>query len=127
MNVRFRSDQGLIIVRTTLVGPDGDTVIRMALDTAATRTLIVPAPLMIIGCDPTTSTRFRQAATVSGIERSRLVRVDSIESLGHRVSDLDVLCQTLPRSVGVDGLLGLDFVRGLNLNVDFRNGTISLT
>jgi hypothetical protein len=37
-----------------------------------------------------------------------------------------VLAYTLPPSLGVDGLLGLDFLRGLNLTLDFREGRMSL-
>ena len=33
---------------------------------------------------------------------------------------------TLPPSVGVDGLLGLDFFRDQLLRLDFKNGLISL-
>jgi predicted aspartyl protease len=34
---------------------------------------------------------------------------------------------TLPRNIPIDGLLGLDFLRGLELNINFRTGQITLT
>jgi hypothetical protein len=37
-----------------------------------------------------------------------------------------VLGHTLPPSSGVDGLLGLDFFRGLCLNIDFRPGRLRI-
>ena len=37
-----------------------------------------------------------------------------------------VLCFTLPSSAGVHGIVGLDFLRGLCLTVDFRQGQVSL-
>ena len=37
-----------------------------------------------------------------------------------------LICHTLPASVSVDGLLGLDFLRGQRLTIDFRAGRIAL-
>jgi hypothetical protein len=37
-----------------------------------------------------------------------------------------VLAHTLPPSAGVDGLLGLDFLRGQVLTVDFRSGRVTV-
>ena len=39
---------------------------------------------------------------------------------------LVVVCHTLPPSAGVDGLLGLDFLRNSRLTIDFRSGQIVL-
>jgi hypothetical protein len=33
----------------------------------------------------------------------------------------------LPPGAGVDGLLGLDFLRGQSLTIDFRSGEITLS
>jgi hypothetical protein len=33
---------------------------------------------------------------------------------------------TLPPSAGVDGLLGLDFLRGMRFTADFRAGALTL-
>jgi hypothetical protein len=38
------------------------------------------------------------------------------------VHNFPVLGHTLPPSAGVDGLLGLDFLRGQSLTLDFRSG-----
>jgi hypothetical protein len=37
-----------------------------------------------------------------------------------------IIAHTLPPSATVDGLLGLDFFRGQQLNIDFRRGEITL-
>lgn len=64
--------------------------------------------------------------TGSGVEFVPRVKLDKIEALGRERKDFPVLCHTLPTSASVDGLLGLDFFRGLNLNVDFGGGRITL-
>jgi hypothetical protein len=37
-----------------------------------------------------------------------------------------VLSHTLPSSATIDGLLGLDFLRGQMLSIDFRQALVSL-
>jgi hypothetical protein len=37
-----------------------------------------------------------------------------------------VLSHALPPTTGIDGLLGLDFLRGSVLTIDFQNGQIDL-
>jgi hypothetical protein len=41
--------------------------------------------------------------------------------------DYPVVCHTLPAGTKVDGLLGLDFLRGQSLLIDFRAGEIMLS
>ena len=36
------------------------------------------------------------------------------------------VCRDLPAAIAIDGLLGLDFLRGTRLTIDFRNGTIDV-
>ena len=43
-----------------------------------------------------------------------------------RCADLAMLGHTLPPSAGIDRLLGLDFLRGQQLGIDFREGVITL-
>jgi len=52
MSDQFDPRNGLILVRVKLWGPDGDTVLTLALDTGATDTLIGIGPLVTVGYDP---------------------------------------------------------------------------
>jgi hypothetical protein len=52
--------------------------------------------------------------------------VRRISALGQERSNFPVLAYTLPAEIGVDGMLGLDFLRGFKLTVDFRDGQLSL-
>ena len=65
--------------------------------------------------------------TGSGVEFVPRVSLDKIVALGQERTTFPVLGHTLPPSAGIDGVLGLDFVRGQTLTVDFRTGTITLT
>jgi len=68
-----------------------------------------------------------QVTTGSGVEFVPRVSLDKIVALGQERTTFPVLGHTLPPSAGIDGVLGLDFVRGQTLTVDFRTGTITLT
>lgn len=52
--------------------------------------------------------------------------INRLSALGHHAVGLRVLAHDLPASAGIDGLLGLDFFRGLALTLDFRAGRIDL-
>lgn len=126
MNVPFDPRNGLVIVRAELTGSCGNGVVRLALDTGATGTLINAGILVAIGYDPTLALGRVQVTTGSGVEFLPRVTLDKIKALGHERADFPVLCHTLPPSAGVDGLLGLDFCRGQKLTVDFRKGNARL-
>lgn len=126
MTFTFDPFKGLIIVRAELEGPSGAAILRLALDTGATGTLINAEMLVSVGYDPALAHVRVQVTTGSGVEFAPLIRTSSVVALGHERCDFDVLCHTLPPSANVDGLLGLDFFRGHNLNIDFRNGQVTL-
>ena len=126
MSFSFDSHQGLIIVRTELAGPSGSAVLRLALDTGATGTLINAAMLTAIGYDPALTPDRFQVTTGSGVEFVPRVILKRIVALEQKRVDFPVLCHTLPQSAGIDGILGLDFLRGLTLTIDFRGGQVAL-
>lgn len=126
MNFPFDPQQGLIIVRTEIWGPIGSAVLRLALDTGATSTVVNVGLLVAIGYDPALVPDRIQITTGSGVEFVPRVMVDRVAALGQEQTGFPILGHTLPPSAGVDGLLGLDFFRGQNLTLDFRAGQVSL-
>lgn len=126
MNFPFDPNQGLIIVPAELAGPSGTVLLRLALDTGATGTLINAAMLVSIGYDPSLVPDRVQVTTGSGVEFVPRIELDKITALGQEQADFAVLSHTLPPSATVDGLLGLDFLRGQCLTIDFRIGEIRL-
>jgi predicted aspartyl protease len=127
MSCSFDARRGLIVVRAELHGPLGAAVLSLALDTGATSTTINVAPLVAIGCDPALAPDRVQVTTGSGVEFAPRVVLGRLEAIGQTRSDFAVLAHTLPPSAGVDGLLGLDFLRGKLLSRDFRSGEATLT
>ena len=82
--------------------------------------------MVSIGYDPALTRDRVQITTRSGVEFVPRLVVKRLIALGSAQMDFSVLGHTLPPSAGVDGLLGLDFLRGNRLSVDFKDGIITL-
>jgi predicted aspartyl protease len=126
MSIAFNSQQGLIIVRALLWGPKGQRSVRLALDTGATSTVVNTAILVTLGYDPAVSPDRVQMTTGSGVEYVPRLPIDRVNALGQERTNFALVAHTLPPSASVDGLLGLDFLRGQELTIDFRNGQLTL-
>jgi len=126
VNFAFDPERGLIVVRAELWGPTGSGVLQLALDTGATSTLVNVGMLVAIGYDPALIAERVQVTTGSGIEFAPRVVLQRVRALGQERLGFPVLGHTLPPSASVDGLLGLDFFRGLDLAIDFRTGRLRL-
>jgi predicted aspartyl protease len=126
MTTSFRPKQGLIVVPVELFGPLGSSILRMALDTGATYTIASVEMLMAIGYQPDLVKNRVQITTGSGLVAAPKIMVQQIDALSQTRESFPVLAYTLPRSAGIDGLLGLDFLRHRALTIDFRTGRITL-
>ena len=113
MSFPFDPRRNLIRVEAELFGPSGAVVLQLALDTGATRTMINRSQLLWLGYDLTDDSAQVQVTTGSRVEHVQYVTLTRLATLGRAYSDLTVLCHTLPLTASVDGLLGLDFFRGL--------------
>jgi hypothetical protein len=122
----FNPRAGLIIVTAEVGGPLRSAILRLALDTGATSTLINAGILVSIGYDPALSADRVEITMGSGIEFAPQLHISQINALGQVRKIFPILCHTLPPSAAVDGLLGLDFLRGQVLSVDFNRGHIKL-
>ena len=96
----------------------------LLLDTGATMSAIRPSVLAAIGVRALPSAPATAIVTVSGIEHPPIVTVPSLAALGVRNLNAPVLAIELPPRAGFDGLLGLDFLRGHRLVLDFKAGIL---
>ena len=103
MSFPFDPQQGLITVRAELWGPTGSAVLRLAIDTGATGTVVNVGMLVAIGYDPALVPDRVQVTTGSGVEFAPRVVLDRIMAFG------------------------LDFFSGRCLTIDFHAGHVTLT
>jgi predicted aspartyl protease len=124
MKIKFDASQGLIVIPTRLYGSQGDTIVRLALDTGATSSMINWDIAVLLGYDPASVKERIQITTGSGVEFAPRITMKKIEVMGRSLENFLMLCHTLPPSSTVDGLLGLDFFRGERLILDFQLGIV---
>jgi len=117
----------LIVILAEVSGPSGKAGADLVLDTGSTSTLLNRTLLEYVGYDPGASTDLVRIATGSAMETVPRLMVNRLSAFGLHAVGLRVLAHDLPAEAGVAGLLGLDFVRGHSLPIDFRAGQITLT
>lgn len=122
----FNAGSGPILVKTEITGPLGSVVLELVLDTGATASLIHLTTLLSLGFDPDQSAHRIAMTTGSTIETVPLVVLTRLSALGVHRFGFPVIAHALPAGPAVDGLLGLDFLRGHALTIDFRVGQITL-
>ena len=126
MSISFNAREGLILAQTILTGPSGSGVANLALDTGAITTVVDRRFFLNLGYDPSTASEQVQITTGSGVEFAPEIVLTQIEAFGHKYTNFPILCHIFPPSATVDGVLGLDFLRGKRLELDFRAGLITL-
>ena len=123
----FDPKRGLIVVPTDVTGPSGTKLFHLALDTGATSTVLNTGALESIGYDAGAVTTKVRMSGVTGIAEVPRLHVVRITALGVRRQNFRVLAHTQPPTVAIDGILGLSFLRGLRLVIDFRSGEVELS
>jgi predicted aspartyl protease len=127
--VNYNPSSSVVVVDCLLESADStfSLVIPVVLDTGASFTLIATDILVRLGYDPADLRLERQRiVTGSGVEYAPRVTIRSATAIGQKVSNLEVLCHDLPAESGIDGLLGLNFLRHFKLTIRFRKGIVEL-
>ena len=123
----FNAKRGPILIKAEISGPARTSRLNLVLDTGATTSLIDVAILTFLGFDPNQPLRRIRMVTGSALGIVPIFALTRLSALGRNRFIFPVVGHTLPPSSGVDGLLGLDFLRDQVLTIDFRAGQIDLT
>ena len=126
MRTSFDLNGRLVVVPVVLAGPEGAASFQFALDTGATHCSASGLVLGQLGYRESQATGRHRVRTGSGSTLASRLRVTRVGALGHMRTDFPVFWLPLPPATMIDGLLGLDFFRGLVLTIDFAQGTIDL-
>ena len=124
--MELEPEANLIVVQAEVFGKERSRIIRMALDTGATYTIIPWDIAEVLGYDPASVRRRVKLTTASGTERAPLLTLKRLKALGCEVEDIDIVCHDLPPESTVDGLLGLSFLKYLDVNLHFKRRSLEL-
>lgn len=121
---RFDPAGDLLIVHARLWGPRGGKParLRLAIDTGATHSLVLPDIIDELGYSPRDADAITTVRAALGKEQGYLLRVSRFEALGFALPDFPLHVFDLADGVGIDGLIGLSFLRQFNYLVRSREG-----
>ena len=121
MVTRFERERDLIIVKASIWGPGGMTSASLALDTGSAHTEIAASIIDDLGYSPRHGEAITTVRTAVGKEQGYVLRISQFRTLRFTVFDLPVHVFDLPDGFGIDGLVGLSYLRHLRqFNVELR-------
>lgn len=123
---RFDPDDDLIMVDGRIWGPRSPRwrPIRLVLDTGAAETIVIPEVIDELGYSPRDGEQLTVMRSAVGRELGYLLRVARFSCLGYREDDYRVHVQDLPEGWGIEGLIGLTFLRRFNYEIRSAEGRI---
>lgn len=98
---------------------------RLVLDTGASL-LVIPwkiATSLGLHIDPN---NLIDTTTASTVESSPLTIIPEVSVLGKSAKNIECIVRDLPKESGVDGLLGLSFLKHFKITLDFKKGILKL-
>ena len=99
----------------------------MALDTGARVTVITPRLARELGLEPDKVEPSVNVVSATGVARAAQLTLASVSILGAEVANLRVVCHPLPANLGLDGILGLNFLDRFNVEISNETETVTLT
>ncbi len=122
---RFDPSDELVIVNARIWTAQGRfTDLRLALDTGSSETLVMPEFTDGLGYSPRDGEAITVIRSAIGDERGYMLRVARFASLGFTMPDFRVHVHDLPEGYGIQGLLGLSFLRQFNYEIRSAEGRI---
>ena len=99
---------------------------RLALDTGASATCLRTDFVEELGYDLSMVLNRTRIVTGTQVETVPRLAIARLAALKQERENFVVVAHTLPPSIGIDGLLGLDFFQNQTLTLNFRDGLITL-
>jgi len=126
VNFPFPINLSVVRIRAVLTGPAAFHTASLILDTGASHSVINPALLGFIGCSPNQQSPYITITSATDAVRTPVVRIPRFECLGIVLVDFPVVAHAIPAPPAFVGLLGIDFLRGREITINFRRGVIKL-
>ena len=120
---RFDPTRADVRIWARLIGPRGAVWCEMVLDTGSSKTVVDERLLARMGYNLLEAQPIA-IATAGGRTEASIGTVRQLVALGMEATNLPVLAMPLWQSLGVDGLLGMDFLRRRNLFCNFEKGIL---
>ncbi len=99
-------------------------VVKLLIDCGASQAIFSWGILISLGIDPAISTSRRRIITANGAIYVPETTLGELDALGRRAENLQVLAHNIPLGSQVAGVLGMNFLRRFDTNLNFKQATI---
>lgn len=121
----FDAAGDLIIIRAQIWGRYGDIHdVDIGIDTGSSETIVTPDITDALGYSARDADKRTIVRSVIGEEPGYLMRVTKFAALGFEFDDFPLHIHDLPEGYGIDGLLGLSFLRNFDYHVRSARGEL---
>jgi len=125
--MKLKLETPIVIRRVGINGPTGFREMDMILDTGAVYDVIAWDVAKDIGYDPAISERRMPIVTANGVIEAPLITVKSIHIADIEAEAVEVICHDIPEITGIEGLLGLSFLKYFRTFIDYATGVLEIT
>jgi predicted aspartyl protease len=125
-STQFDPSRDLIIVESRIWGPGGYRQLTLAIDTAATATVVSPDVIEDIGYSPRDGIAITTVRSAIGKEQGYTLKVAQFAALGFAFQEFEVNVFDLAAGYDINGLIGLSFLRNFDYEIRSIAGKITL-
>lgn len=122
----FDPAQRTVWIEVQLWGPSANRWYSFVLDTGSPVTVVDSDVADELGYSAMMGKGIHRFWSVGGPQYGYVLEMQQIEMLGAILRPCEVICQQLPRALGVDGLIGVDLLVGRRILLDFAVGRIEV-
>jgi len=117
VNVTFRFQRGHLIIPPVMIEHEFEIRPAMAIDTGARVTVIAPRLAEEVGIELARLEPNVELFGVAGSAWAVEVQLRRVSILGLAVENVRAICHPLPPRLGLDGILGLNFLEHFNPSI----------
>ena len=129
--IHFNLADNTIILDVTLLSVTSRDFrnVKLVLDTGATITCLSPDAILGLGYDLSNPKEELSVFTASGTIQATVITLSELSAIRETLENIDVVIYELPQQLmdhGIQGLLGLDFLKHFDVNICFSAGFIDI-
>ena len=116
----------LFFTKAALKHQDQVRVAKLLVDCGASQVMLSWATLIALKLDPAGSQIHRPIVTANGLIYMPEVILDEFHAFGQRFARLAVLAHTIPLGTGINGVIGMNFLRRFDTCLNFKRATMQI-
>ena len=117
----------LLARNVKITGPKGSVRVDLLFDTGAAFVALPRSVLKAIGYDPAVVPERQEIITANGVIEVPKLRVEGVTVGDAEAQGVEVICHDIPDLAGVQGLLGLSFLKHFRTVIDYREGYLEIS